>query len=122
MNPLRAILLGLAAAVALLATASAQTHHCPADDSLLLIFKNPDLQPQPDGFIHAQGQFFAQFQAIGKDADKIKVFGFSFGPDTRDFDEQSCAAPVWVTGTYVPNYRADRDATDGFFIPVKTML
>lgn len=105
--------------------ASAQTYHCPTDDSLLLVFRNPDLQPQPDGFIHAQGQFFVQFQAIGKDADKIKVFGFSFGPYTYDFNSQSCGVPQgapWVTGVYIPNYRADRDPTDGFFIPVKTPL
>jgi hypothetical protein len=99
--------------------AQAQTHHC---GDIQLVFRNPDLQPQSDGFIHAQGQFFAQFQAIGKDADKIKVFGFSFGPQTADFDETSCTAPAWVTGAYLPNYRADSDPTDGFFIPIKTFL
>ena len=102
--------------------ASAQTHSC---GEIQLIFKNPDLQPAEDGFIHAQGQFFVQFQAIGADADKIAVFGFSFGPYTHDFDETSCGVPAgapWVTGAYVPNYRADREAKDGFFIPVKTML
>ncbi len=122
--------LGPALAVLLLAAiltppASAQTHRCPVDDSLLLIFRNPDLQPGADGFIRAQGQFFVQFQAIGAAADQIAVFGFSFGPFTHDFDEQSCGVPEgapWVTGAYIPNYRADRDATDGFFIPIKTSL
>ncbi|MES2154843.1 MAG: hypothetical protein V4510_06870 [bacterium] len=102
--------------------AAAQAHHCPVDDSLLLVFRNPDLQPQQDGFIHAQGQFFVQFQAIGAKAADIKVFGFSFGPYTYDFDQQMCGTPVWVTGTYVPNYRADREPSDGFFIPIKTPL
>ncbi|HUR63936.1 MAG TPA: NEW3 domain-containing protein [Candidatus Thermoplasmatota archaeon] len=99
--------------------AQAQTHHC---GDIQLVFRNPDLQPGQDGFIHAQGQFFAQFQAIGKDADKIKVFGFSFGPQTTDVDETVCASPAWATGAYLPNYRADSDPTDGFFIPIKTFL
>lgn len=99
--------------------AQAQTHQC---GDMRLVFVNPDLQPQADGFIHAQGQFFAQFQAIGAQADQIAVFGFSFGPDTVDFSETACDAPLWATGTYIYNYRADRDASDGFFIPVKTTL
>lgn len=115
----------LATLLPLVPTGSAQTHHCPTDDSLLLVFRNPDLQPGADGFIHAQGQFFVQFQAIGATADQIKVFGFSFGPFTHDFDEGACGNPQpapWVTGTYVPNYRADREPADGFFIPIKTPL
>ncbi len=102
--------------------AAAQTHAC---GDIQLVFRNPDLQPQPDGYIHAQGQFFAQFQAIGTGADKIKVFGFSFGPFTYDFNETMCGVPAgapWATGVYVPNYRADSDPTDGFFIPIKTFL
>lgn len=110
-------LLFLAATLAM--PVQAQTHNC---GDIQLIFRNPDLQPGPDGFIHAQGQFFAQFQAIGKDADKITVFGFSFGPQTTDVDESACATPVWATGAYLPNYRADSDPTDGFFIPIKTQL
>jgi len=112
-------------AVAWAPATHAQTHACPTDGSLLLIFRNPDLQPGSDGFIHAQGQFFVQFQAIGKLADQIKVFGFSFGPYSYDFDETMCGVPAgapWVTGVYVPNYRADSDPTDGFFIPIKTFL
>jgi hypothetical protein len=116
------LLIACATAMALTAgalPASAQTHQC---GDIQLIFKNPDLQPGEDGFIRASGQFFVQFQAIGAGADQIKVFGFSFGPDTVDFSESACTAPAWVTGTYLPNYRADRDPQDGFFIPIKTML
>jgi hypothetical protein len=112
----------LLAAVAVLAPAgpaAAQTHTC---GDIQIVFRNPDLQPREDGFIHASGQFFAQFQAIGPGADQIATFGFSFGPETTDFDESACGAPAWVTGAYVPNYRADRDASDGFFIPLKTSL
>ena len=99
--------------------ASAQTHSC---GSTQLVFLNPDLQPQGDGYIHAQGQFFAQFQAIGADATKIKVFGFSFSPVGQETGQEACGAPVWVTGAYIQNYRADYDPTDGFFIPVVTPL
>lgn len=101
--------------------AGAQAHQC---GDIQLVFRNPDLQPGADGFIRAQGQFFIQFQAIGAEADRIKVFGFSFGPQTADFEESACgSAPApWVTGAYVPNYRADRDPSDGFFIPIKTPL
>ncbi|MFO1535445.1 MAG: NEW3 domain-containing protein [Thermoplasmatota archaeon] len=122
MAGLRGVPLALLLLLSLLAfPAEAQTHHC---GDIQLVFRNPDLQPGSDGFIRAQGQFFAQFQAIGADADKITVFGFSFGPQTTDFDETACGtAPApWVTGAYVPNYRADRDPTDGFFIPIKTPL
>jgi hypothetical protein len=110
---------GLALALLSLPPAGAQTHAC---GEIQIVFRNPDLQPREDGFIHASGQFFAQFQAIGPGADQIATFGFSFGPDSTEFDESACAAPAWVTGTYMPNYRADRDASDGFFIPLKTSL
>lgn len=115
----RALLVLLLPLSLLALPAQAQTHHC---GDIQLVFRNPDLQPQPDGFIHAQGQFFAQFQAIGKDADQIKVFTFSFGPQTTDVDETACGAPIWVTGAYVPNYRAATEAQYGFFIPIKTPL
>jgi MYXO-CTERM domain-containing protein len=114
--PASLLVLGL---LALAQPAAAQTHTC---GDIQIVFRNPDLQPRDDGFIHASGQFFAQFQAIGAGADQIATFGFSFGPETSDFDESACGAPAWVTGTYVPNYRADRDASDGFFIPLKTSL
>jgi hypothetical protein len=109
----------LAALLAPAGPAAAQTHTC---GDIQIVFRNPDLQPREDGFIHASGQFFAQFQAIGQGADQIATFGFSFGPETTDFDESACGQPAWVTGAYVPNYRADRDASDGFFIPLKTSL
>jgi hypothetical protein len=99
--------------------ASAQTYQC---GDLQLVFKNDDLQPGADGFIRAQGQFFAQFQAIGDQADKITVFAFSFGPHSTDFNEDACTRPIWFTGQAVINYRADRDASDGFFIPLVTPL
>ena len=115
--PLLVLLLAL---VALPRPAAAQTHAC---GTIQLVFRNPDLQPRDDGFIHASGQFFAQFQAIGADADKITTFGFSFGPQTADTDEGACGLPPpWVTGVYVQNYRADRNPDDGFFIPLKTSL
>ncbi len=99
---------------------NAQTHHC---GDIQLVFRNPDLQPGGDGKIHAQGQFFAQFQAIGAGADKIAVFGFSFSPLPVQTDESTtCAAPVWVSGAYIPNYRADLNPDDGFFIPLITPL
>lgn len=114
-----ALVAASAALAALTPAASAQTHTC---GGIQIVFRNPDLQPREDGFIHASGQFFAQFQAIGAGADQIATFGFSFGPDTTDVDEAACGAPVWATGTYLYNYRADRDASDGFFIPLKTSL
>lgn len=111
-----AILVGL---VIVPTPANAQIQSC---GDIQIIFRNPDLQPKSDGFIYAQGQFFAQFQAIGADADKIAVLGFSFGPQTVDVPGSVCDAPLWATGAYVLNYRADRDASDGFFIPLKTSL
>src|SRR5688500_8180847 len=86
------LLAGLALAIP---PASAQTHTC---GDIQLVFVNPDLQPGEDGIIRASGQFFAQFQAIGADADKITTFGFSFGPDSVEFDEAACSQPLWATG------------------------
>ena len=103
----------------LLPGAAAQAHRC---GEIQIVFKNPDLQPSDDGYIRAQGQFFAQFQAIGPEADRIEVFGFSFGPLVADVDEAACDQPLWVTGQAVVNYRADRDPADGFFIPLVTPL
>jgi hypothetical protein len=120
MRTLAATVLGiLAVALAPVPAASAQMHNC---GDIQLVFRNPDLQPGADELIRASGQFFAQFQAIGEGADEIEVFGFSFGPDTMDFDEEACDRPVWFTGPYVINYRADRNPDDGFFIPLKTSL
>lgn len=90
-----------------------------------IVFRNPDLQPGPDGFITAEGAFFAQFQVIGPGADAVTIMGFSFGVYTADFEEsQVCSNPpqMWYTGQQIPNYRADTDASDGFFINLQTPL
>ncbi|MFA5943838.1 MAG: NEW3 domain-containing protein [Candidatus Thermoplasmatota archaeon] len=90
-----------------------------------IVFRNPDLQPGADGFITAEGQFFAQFQVIGEGADKVVTMGFSFGAYTTDFDESTvCANPpqLWFTGQQILNYRADTDPADGFFINLQTPL
>jgi len=115
------VLLLAAVAVLALPAASAQDEF-PGCGDIELVFRNPDLRPDAQGFIHASGQFFIQFQAIGANADQIATFGFSFGPDTVPFDESACDVPIWFTGPYVMNYRADRDPSDGFFIPIKTDL
>lgn len=95
--------------------------HCCGD--LELVFLNPDLKPRSDGKIHAQGSFFAQFQAIGADADKIKTFAFSFGADSGvEFDEQVCDLPVPFSGQQLYFYRADQNPDDGFFINLQTDL
>lgn len=118
MRTVLAVLLGLLAATLVGPGGQAQFPSC---GEMELVFRNPDLQPDDrDGKVHASGQFFIQFQAVGAQADDIAVFGFSFGPDTVAFEEAACDQPVWFTGAYVLNYRADRDPSDGFFIPIKT--
>ncbi|MEK6975434.1 MAG: NEW3 domain-containing protein [Candidatus Thermoplasmatota archaeon] len=104
--------------------ATAQIHTCGPFE---IVFRNPDLQPGTDGFISAEGQFFAQFQVIGAGADEVVTMGFSFGAFTTDFPEsQVCPAGVppqaWFSGQQIPNYRADTDASDGFFINLQTPL
>lgn len=116
--------LTLAVVLVLPAPASAQIHQC---GPFQIVFRNPDLQPGTDGFITAEGQFFAQFQVIGAGADKVTIMGFSFGAYTADFQEsQVCPAgapsEAWYTGQQIPNYRADVDAADGFFINLQTPL
>lgn len=106
------------------APAAAQIHTCGPFE---IIFRNPDLQPGTDGFITAEGQFFAQFQVIGDGAEAITTMGFSFGAYTTDFNEsQVCpsGAPsqAWQSGQQIPNYRADTDPSDGFFINLQTPL
>ncbi|HUR26156.1 MAG TPA: NEW3 domain-containing protein [Candidatus Thermoplasmatota archaeon] len=108
--------------VALPQPAAAQIHSCGPFE---IIFRNPDLQPGTDGFITAEGQFFAQFQVIGPGADQVVTMGFSFGAFTRDFAESEvCSNPpqAWFTGQQILNYRADTDAADGFFINLQTPL
>ncbi len=102
--------------------AAAQIHSCGPFE---IVFRNPDLQPDADGFITAEGQFFAQFQVIGEGADAVVTMGFSFGAYTTDYDEsQVCNNPpqAWYTGQQIPNYRADTDGSDGFFINLQTPL
>lgn len=97
--------------------------HCCGD--LELVFLNPDLQPRSDGKIHAQGSIFAQFQAIGDQADEIATFAFSFGPLVSEdaFTEDTvCDLPLWHSGQAVPFYRADQNPDDGFFINLQTNL
>lgn len=116
------LLLALAVALATPAPASAQIQSCGPFE---IVFRNPDLQPGTDGFITAEGQFFAQFQVIGEGADQVVTMGFSFGAYTTDFEEgQVCSAPpqAWYSGQQIPNYRADTDGSDGFFINLQTPL
>jgi hypothetical protein len=112
------VLAGLSA----IPSATAQIHSCGPFE---IVFRNPDLQPGSDGFITAEGAFFAQFQVIGPGADAVTTMGFSFGVYTADFDEaQVCSNPpqLWFTGQQIPNYRADTDPSDGFFINLQTPL
>ncbi len=88
-----------------------------------LIFRNPDLMPENDR-VTAEGQLFAQFQAIGEKADQIATFGFSFSAASAQAEEdQVCETQPWApSGAYVINYRADQDASDGYFINLQTTL
>ena len=121
---MRVILLAAALAAATLVPTSAAQN--PAgfkrcgDPELSLVFMNPDLETQPDGYVHASGSFFIQFQARGEKAFDIETLKFSFGPDAPI--PESCDTPEWVTGAYLKNYRADYDWRDGFFIPIDTCL
>ena len=122
MRPL--LLAGLVAAslLAVAPPAAGQIQHCGPFQP---IFRNPDLQPGADGFITAEGQFFAQFQVIGEGADAVTTIGFSFGAYTVDFDPATvCQGPsqTWYTGQQILNYRADTDPSDGFFINLQTPL
>ncbi len=91
---------------------------------ILLDFLNPGLKQKGDGKVHAQGQLFAQFQAIGDGADQIATFGFSFSPVSQMASEtEVCAMEPWIpSGPYIINYRADIDPSDGFFINLQTTL
>lgn len=103
--------------------ATAQINSCGPFE---IVFRNPDLQPDAStGFITAEGAFFAQFQVIGEGADQVTTMGFSFGAYTTDFDEANvCSLPpeAWFSGQQILNYRADTDASDGFFINLQTPL
>lgn len=90
-------------------------------EDIVLVFKNPDLQPREDGKVHASGWFFIQFQAIGERALEIEKFTFSFGKPVEPA-LRTCDAPEWITGAYLKNYRVDNDPRDGFFVPINTTL
>ncbi len=120
----------VAGALALVPGAAAQGDTCDNPrigccGDLTLVLRNPGLLPTgSDPFIRAQGQMFIQFQAIGDEADKIETIGFSFGAYTADVPENVCELPseAWFTGQQVPNYRADTDPSDGFFINLITPI
>lgn len=92
-------------------------HSCGAE--IALVFLNPDLRVQDDGYVHASGFFFIQFQAIGEKAIEIEKFQFSFGKPLPE-SAHSCDTPEWVTGAYLKGYRADDNPADGFFVPINT--
>lgn len=89
------------------------------DKDLVLVFMNQDLNVQPDGFVHASGTFFIQFQARGPKAMAIDTLKFSFGVYKADVPP-NCDTPEWITGVYIKNYRSDFDWKDGFFVPINT--
>ncbi|HJQ93594.1 MAG TPA: NEW3 domain-containing protein [Candidatus Thermoplasmatota archaeon] len=123
---MRGLLVAGLLAVGLLVTATpAAAQEYNSCGPFEIVFRNPDLQPGTDGFITAEGQFFAQFQVIGSGADQVVTMGFSFGAYTRDFAESEvCGNPpqLWFTGQQILNYRADTDPADGFFINLQTPL
>jgi hypothetical protein len=95
-----------------------------------LVFRNKDLREDANDFIHAQGQFFIQFQAVGKGAKEITRFSFSFGA-TADVLHNTAllncnkqipptAAGQGTAGAYLLYYRSDFDGKDGFFVPILT--
>ena len=89
------------------------------DPELTLVFMNPDLQPQDDGYVHASGTFFIQFQARGEAALSIESLKFSEGVEAGGVS--SCDTPEWVSeGMALKNFRADYEPDDGFFIPINT--
>lgn len=92
-------------------------HSC--GEEIALVFLNPDLRVQSDGYVHASGFFFIQFQAIGEKALEIEKFQFSFGKPIPP-SGITCDTPEWVTGAYLKGYRADDNPADGFFVPINT--
>lgn len=120
------LVVGLLVLAPLLATPSAAQQPFEQCGDIQLVFRNPDLQRQNDGLVHAGGSLFGQFQAIGPGADQITFFGFSFGPVSSPIEDESgiCDLPpqAWTTGAYIINYRADTNPDDGFFINLQTDL
>ncbi len=92
---------------------------CGTED-LVLVFLNPDLDIREDGFVHASGTFFIQFQARGPVAEQIEKFTFSFGKSVPESTLRRCDAPEPITDVYIKNYRSDTNWRDGFFVPINT--
>lgn len=89
------------------------------DPELTLVFMNPDLRPQEDGYMHVSGIFFIQFQARGEKAFDIEALKLSEGAEAGGL--ANCDGPEWVTeGMVLKNFRADYDPRDGFFVPINT--
>lgn len=119
-----------AAVIALLVTSVFATGATAADASregesfeycgdIKPVFKNPDLQPQDDGLVHASGWFFIQFQVIQSSDVEVDRLAFSFGKPIPD-GARTCDTPEWITDAYYKDYRVDDDPSDGFFIPINT--
>lgn len=121
MNKLWLVPLLALSLLAISGSGEAQIRNC---GEIQIIFLNPDLQPANDGKIHASGDFFAQFQAIGAAASEIETFGFSFGHGASNLGDDVCDLPsqAWFTGQPLVNYRADVNEEDGFFINLQTPL
>lgn len=107
------------------------THNQCGD--LRLIFGNSDLNrdmQSDDGIVHAQGSFFAQFQAIGEGAEDITRFSFSFGKSHEEINDNellNCNESLpdnplgkGTAGAYIMFYRSDFEQENGFFIPIET--
>ncbi|MBW3584215.1 MAG: hypothetical protein KY455_14085, partial [Euryarchaeota archaeon] len=102
----------------------------PQCGKLKLVFRNPDLRPNDQGFVEAQGSFFIQFQAIGEGADEVDRFAFSFGAThdaINDNPSLNCNGAIpegqlgqGTGGAYLLYYRSDYDKRDGFFVPILT--
>ncbi|MBI2076988.1 MAG: hypothetical protein HYT80_01265 [Euryarchaeota archaeon] len=110
------------AVASLVASAEALSGDDDGQCGVKLVLKNPDLQEASDGFIHASGWFFIQFQAVGPDADRVKSFAFSFGKAAPDGYANCNLGGQAVTGAYILNYRGDYTPDDGFFVPINTTL
>lgn len=97
---------------------------------LKLVFRNPDLQEDADGVVHASGTFFIQFQAVGPGAADVTRFSFSFGATTKEVNDNAnlnCNTAIpdgplgrGTGGAYLVYYRSDFNPKDGFFVPIRT--
>lgn len=117
------LLLATLSLLALVAPAAGQSstdyfEKC-GDPDLTLVFMNPDLRSGEDGYVHASGTFFIQFQARGDKAFDIASLKFSEGVEANG--ATSCDTPEWVSeGMLLKNFRADYEPLDGFFVPINT--